>query len=359
MQPPYQTKLCSHIRQVNTLEEVVRLARHMDIPVVKWKAFCLSHAEEMNEQGSVKALFNTQSLTSIMPSDVTTEIERFVHCRTNPLINSEFHNSFMRNEIILQKQRQETVERLQHQFDPNIPVDGHCWMVFHKRDNAVELSSEELDVRHMIRSTDSLTECIRNAQSGDTIWIEPGIYSIDSTETELCIIDKQIRLIGRGDSVIIDSGQQNWSLQQKARMLLDNVEIRFDQSRWNHTAGITIEGESHLWMRNCIISGIPRRGTLIMLQCDGCNTLEMLSSKMSGENAIHAVGSAQTVKAIGCTFDMERSIICSNGALNLFGCVLTSGGLGGTLQQQWKLSCNVVGRNNWCPMIQKHNLYHN
>lgn len=351
-------QLQEDIEALDTIPDALALAVHLQIPMKDWKAMLQRHTESFTEASAIRVLFNTRSIEQIVPTDILCQIESFIHCKTLRYVSKAFAAAYKQSENLMLKHQKIALKIHVSRFRPKIKNTGKVWEVIKEpmvvEEDPMEVKYEPPDVGvcpSEYTSTD-LAYCINFAKTGDTIYLESGVHIM----LGICatIDGKEIRVIGRGDHVVVETQGDGWVITNKAKVLFENIEFRWSKHAADNSAAIIVQNASKVWIRRCVLMGIPNPGYLINLKNEG-NMLEMLDTTLSSSHGIKAMGRDQTVKAVRCTFLLEGMLVKSDGRLILIGNDIHKGYMGGGDQKDWSLICNRVDPRCWCPFIETWN----
>ena len=169
-------------------------------------------------------------------------------------VSQSFKKCFELNQEKTMKSRPRLVDENAHYFAPDVSFDSSINQTFVVHPEYEPLSESAEQPGNTIVSTD-LLGCINQLRSGDRIYIQSGCYEMTR---KLRICDKDVQIIGLGEEVQIqfvcpNKYLDNIYIRGKSKVLIQNIIIR------GGDAGITLKGESVLWMENCNIEGYQDR----------------------------------------------------------------------------------------------------
>ena len=297
MESKYGDLLRSRVNAENDMDALLRMIPRIGIDVRALQSMMLQFICSMEEAAARTALFNVNPIDAIISRDVLQNIAAFNHCESQRRINKSFKNCYNRNHEMVKRIRPQIVEKYKHEFSPMVNHNERTNQIYIVHPAGQSLTTKASEYGKLVTSSTKLQDCISNARSGDKILIQDGSYVLRASQrrnpwsvSTVTIQNKHLQIIGIGDNVKIQfQGVRSLqgrirscklSIEEGSHVLLSGLGIHFegDDPRGD---GFTVSHDSHLWVRDCIITSKRR-----IAQLFENGSLYILSSRLKAESGI-------------------------------------------------------------------------
>ena len=240
-----------------------------------------------------------------IPQAILQKICSYDHHPRFKRVNKSWLATFNLNQLIVEKERLKLI----HQIS-TFPQLGCCKskysLVFDMR-NRMAIDQVDAEILQQITEhTYNLSSAIQFAESGTTLYVLNGMYSMPSHFR----IHNQLTITGIGQKVVIIV-QEQFSMC-KSEVIFKNIKFVCQSNRESSTNSINLE-DSQLWMKECHLCGVSiylYDGSVVEMRA--CSFKQRASLKIL-ENSVG--------EFVDCVFSNMWSGIKAIGTVSISGCI--------------------------------------